>query len=175
MTSRYSGSSIFAQAINGLTSNYYYLSMGTDGKGLSLDNIIHPSDDVRKSAYYNYNFSSYMARNFTKMDLDGDGLISENDLTNYTSQMCTTGLTYNQLVQLCGQTGTSSLLETVLNNFNDVDKNGDGRITNSEICAYQIDKEADEVKEKYPKFDMKGMSIMYDTSSVQSTSSSEKS
>ena len=77
------------------------------------------------------------------------------------------GLTYNQLAQLCTQYGsTSSLYQTVLDNFNEIDANGDGRVTNAEIRGYGVEKEAEQVKEKYPKYDLKGMSIFHDTSSV---------
>ncbi len=164
MSQRLSGNALYAQAITGLRSSYYYLMQGVANKGLSLQDIISPSDEAKKSAYMNYSFSSYLANNFTKIDMDGDGMIGEEDLTNYTSQMCTTGLTYSQLAQLCSQGGTSSLLETVLNNFNEIDRNKDGRVTNAEISAYGIEQEADEVKNKYPKFDLNGMSIYYETS-----------
>lgn len=164
MSSRMSGNSLYAQAITGLRSSYYYLMQGVDGKGLTLQNIINPSNEAKTSAYMNYSFSSYMANNFTHMDMDGDGIISETDLTNYTSKMCTTGLTYSQLAQLCSQGGTNSLLETVLNNFNEIDANGDGRVTSAEISGFGVEKEAEEVRKKYPNYDLKGMSIYYDTS-----------
>ena len=168
MSLRYnSGNSLFTMAITGLRSHYYYLMQGVDGSGLSLENIINPSEDANNSMYMNYNFSAYMASNFSKMDMDGDGVLSENDLTKYTAQMCTMGLTYNQLAQLCTQYGsTSSLYQTVLDNFNEIDANGDGRVTNAEIRGYGVEKEAEQVKEKYPKYDLKGMSIFHDTSSV---------
>ena len=82
MSLRYnSGNSLFTMAITGLRSNYYYLMQGVDGNGLSLENIINPSDEAKNSLYMNYNFSSYMASNFTRMDMDGDGVLSEDDLT----------------------------------------------------------------------------------------------
>ena len=78
--------------------------------------------------------------------------------------MCTTGLTYSQLAQLCSQGGTNSLLETVLNNFTEIDANGDGRVTSAEISGYGVEKESEEVRKKYPNYDLKGMSIFHDTS-----------
>ena len=160
------GSSVFAGAINGIKQSYYLLG---NGSSITLDNIIHPNDEQKMYAYLNHNFSSYLANNFAKFDLDKDGKISETELNNYTSKIATNGLTYNELVQLCAQNGSSTLLETVLNNFNEVDANGDGRVTNAEIAGYNIDQQKDEIEEEYPKFDMNSMSVFYDTSASSHT------
>ena len=45
----------------------------------------------------------------------------------------------------------SSLLDTVLSNFTEIDTNHDGRITQSEINAYRVNQQIKDVKEKYPK------------------------
>ena len=110
-----------------------------------------------------------MASNFTNIDMDGDGVISQEDLTQYTNRLCTGGLTYNQLAQLCSQGTTNTLLETVLNNFSEIDANGDGKVTSAEISGYGIEKEAEEIREEYPKIDMDNITIFY-----KSTSSSSK-
>ena len=163
MTSRMTGNSIFASAINSIKSSYYYFLQ--DASGLTLDNLINPPKELKTNSYMNYNFSSYLTSNFSKFDLDGDGKISEKELNEYTTRMTTYGLTYNELVQLCAQNGSSSLLETVLNNFQDIDTNGDGRVTSGEISAYTIDQEKEEMEKEYPKVDPNHMSVFYDTSS----------
>ena len=174
MSTRLNGTSLFVQALNGLTSNYAYLMTGSDGKGLSLDNITNPSEDVDKTKL-NYAFTNYLSSNFGKIDKDGDGVISKEEFQNYTTSISNNGLTYQQLCELCYQSGTTStLLETVLNNFSEIDTNGDGRVTNEEIAAYGIDKEIEELKDKYPKHDIKGMSIFYSISSDE-TEETEKS
>jgi len=169
MATRLNGSSLFLQAISGLTQNYAYLMTGNTGKGLTLDNITNPSEDIDKTKL-NYAFTNYLSSNFGKIDKDGDGIISRDELQNYTTGMSRNGLTYEQLCELCySSNSSSSLLETVLNNFSEIDTNGDGRVTNEEIAAYGIDKEIEEIKDKYPKHTMQGVSIFYDTSSAYDT------
>ncbi len=163
--SRLSGNSLYAQAITGLRSSYYFLMQGIDGKGLTLKDILNPKDETKRYNYMNYSFSSYIANNFSSMDIDGDGVLSESDLTQYTSKITSQGLTYSQIAQLCSQGASNSLLETVLNNFNEIDANGDGRVTSAEISGYGIQEEAKEVKDKYPKIDPNKLSIFYSTSS----------
>lgn len=164
MANRLNGSSLFLQATSGLISHYAYLMTGSTNKGLSLDNITNPSEDVDKTKL-NYAFTNYLSTNFGKIDKDGDGIISQEELQNYTTNMSRNGLTYEQLCELCYNSGTTStLLETVLNNFSEIDANGDGRVTNEEIAAYGIDKEIEEMKDNFPKHTVKGMSIFYETS-----------
>ncbi len=161
------GSSIFASAVNSLKSSYYYLSQGTEG--LTMDNLLNPKVDSKYCSYNNYRFSSYLMNNFSKLDTNADGIISNDEVEMYSNKITTSGLTYNELAELYSQGNASSLLETVLENFYDVDANGDGKITSSEIAAYQIDKDREEVEEKYPKIDPNKMSVFYDTTSSTTT------
>ena len=100
MANRLNGSSLFLQAINGLVGNYAQLMTGVSGKGLSLENITNPSEDVDKKQL-NYTFVNYLTNNFGKIDKDGDGIISKDELQNYTTSMSRNGLTYEQLCELC--------------------------------------------------------------------------
>lgn len=169
------GSSLFSGAISGLNANYLLLLNGQ--KSLSLENILNPSDDAIKYTV-NQSFRSYLMNNFNNIDMDGDGKITTADMTNYTAKLNTQGMTFNELTQLCATGGTSmsSLLDTVLSNFNEIDTNHDGRITQSEINAYRIDQEIKDVKEKYPKIDPDRMSMFHETtkSSNDSTDKSNK-
>ena len=164
------GSSLFTGAISGLNSNYLLMLNG--GTGLTLDNLLNlSSENVNYSV--NQSFRSYMMTNFNQIDIDGDGTISQEDLTGYTTKLQTQGMTYSELSQLCSSGGTmSSLLDTVLSNFNEIDTNHDGRVTQSEINAYRINEEIKEVKEKYPKIDPTKMSMFYETDTSNDTTSS---
>ena len=163
------GSSLFAGAISGLNSNYLLLLNGQ--KGLSLNDILNPSDTNIKYTV-NQSFRSYLMTNFNSIDMDGDGKITTKDMTNYTAKLNTQGMTYNELTQLCANGGASmsSLLDTVLSNFTEIDTNHDGRITQGEINAYRINQEIKDVKDKYPRIDPDKMSMFYETTSKTDTS-----
>lgn len=165
------GSSIFAGAVNGIKQSYYLLG---SGQSLSLQNIVNPDKEQRLYSYLNQNFSSYLANNFAKFDTDSNGVISEEELTNYTNKIQTTGLTYNEMVQLCSQNGSNSLLETVLNNFSEIDANGDGRVTNAEITGYNIEKQKEEMEEEHPRYDMSSISIFYTPTPTSDTKKTSK-
>lgn len=156
------GSSLFTGAISGLNSNYLLLLNGQTG--LTLDKILHPDDDNVKYTV-NQTFRSYMMTNFNQMDVDGDGKITTKDVDKYVSRLKSQGMTYQELSQLCGNSpGTmSSLLDTVLSNFNEIDMNHDGRVTQGEINAYRINDEIKEMKVEYPKIDPTKMSLFYDS------------
>lgn len=156
------GNSLFTGAISGLQSNYLLLLNGS--KSLTLDNILHPQSDAVKYSV-NQSFRGYLMTNFNNIDMDGDGKISANDMTNYTSKLKTQGMTYNELTQLCanGSGSISSLLDTVLSNFNEIDTNHDGRITQGEINAYRISQEKKDIKDEFPQIDPTNMSMFYET------------
>ncbi len=166
------GNSIFTGAISSLNSNYLIL---LDGKnGLTLDKILNPSSDAVKYSV-NQSFRSYLMTNFNSIDMDGDGKISKKDMTNYTTRLKNQGMTYAELSQLASNgSGTmSTLLDTVLSNFNEIDSNHDGRVTQGEINAYRINKEAKDVKQQYPKIDPTKMSMFVETNTDNKTSSTD--
>ncbi|MBQ7287343.1 MAG: hypothetical protein IJW73_06245 [Candidatus Gastranaerophilales bacterium] len=168
------GSSLFTSAISGLNTNYLLMLNGADG--LTLDNILNPENDTIRYTV-NQTFRSYMMNNFNQIDMDGDGKIGTTDVNNYVTKLKTQGMTYNELTQLCANGGStmSSLLDTVLSNFTQIDTNHDGRITQSEINAYRINEQIKDVKEKYPKINPTQMSMFYESKvdNVDSTSSKE--
>ena len=165
------GNSIFTGAISGLNSNYLILLDGQ--KGLTLDNILNPSSDSVKYSV-NQSFRSYLMTNFNSIDMDGDGKITTKDMTNYTAKLKNQGMTYAELSQLCssGSGQMSTLLDTVLSNFNEIDANHDGRVTQGEINAYRISNETKEVKEKYPQIDPTKMSMFVETNTDNTKTSS---
>ncbi len=168
------GSSLFTGALTGLQSSYFLLANGA--KSLSMEDILNPGNDTVKYTV-NQSFRSYLMTNFNQIDMDGDGKISTADLQNYSAKLRTQGMTFTELSQLCANGGSSmsSLLDTVLSNFNEIDINHDGRVTQNEINAYRVTQEMKDVKEKYPKIDPEKMSMFYEpkTSSVDSTNSKE--
>lgn len=167
------GNSIFTGAISGLNSNYLLMLNGKEG--LSLNDILHPESETVKYTV-NQTFRSYMMTNFNQIDMDGDGKITTNDITNYSAKLNTQGMTYNELTQLCsnGMVGSSSLLDTVLSNFNKIDTNHDGRITQGEINAYRINEQIKDVKEEYPRINPTKMSMFHETENTNSTKSTDK-
>ena len=167
------GNSIFTGAISGLNSNFLILLDGS--KGLTLDKILNPSSDSVKYSV-NQSFRSYLMSNFNNIDIDGDGKITKKDMTNYTARLQNQGMTYQELSQLANNNGgMSSLLDTVLSNFTEIDANHDGRVTQGEINAYRISKEKQEIKDQYPKIDPTKMSMFVETNSDNKKSSVDKS
>ena len=167
------GSSLFTGAISGLNANYLLMLNGADG--LTLDNILNPSNDTIRYTV-NQTFRSYMMTNFNQIDMDGDGKIGINDVNNYVTKLKTQGMTYNELTQLCANGGStmSSLLDTVLSNFNKIDTNHDGRVTQAEINAYRINEQIKDVIEKYPRINPTQMSMFYESRIQDTDSTSDK-
>ena len=65
---------------------------------------------------------------------------------------------------------SSSLLDTVVSHFNEIDKNKDGKVTNEEIQAYGVDSSVAKLRKNDRTQMLKSMSTFYDTS-VSSDSS----
>ena len=165
------GSSLFTSAISGINSNFLLLLNGN--KSLSLKDILNPKDDAVKYTV-NQTFRSYLMTNFNQIDTDGDGKITSKDIDKYVTKIQTQGMTYAELSQLSstGTSSMSSLLDTVLSNFDTIDANHDGRVTQSEINAYRINKEIKQVKEDYPTIDPTRMSLFYESQAAEKTSKS---
>ena len=87
----------------------------------------------------NQSFASYLQTNFNAIDKDGDGIIGSDEITNYTNTLTTQGLTRTQLTQLAasGASGLSSdTINNILEHFDEMDTNHDGKVTSAEIAAY---------------------------------------
>jgi len=167
------GSSLFTSAISGLNSNYLLMLNGASG--LTLENILNPECDAVKYTV-NQTFRSYMMTNFNQIDMDGDGKITTNDVNSYVTKLKTQGMTYQELSQLCSTNGTSmsSLLDTVLSNFSEIDKNRDGRITQAEINEYRINEQIKDVKAEHSKVNPSKMSVFYDADVDTETTTSKE-
>ena len=81
-------------------------------------------------------------------------------MTNMTNTLSKTGLTKAELTQLyaSGASGISdSKMTEILEHFDEIDSNGDGKITDAEISAFTVDSAK---QEKMDEFRMKSASNM---------------
>ncbi len=171
MSGRLNGTGLFTQLVSGLNNSYAFAlrNADSDAEGITLDNILSSFKSTTGISPLmngiNSSFTSYLSTNFNGMDKNGDGVISSEELSNFTNQLYTQGLTQEQLALLCSYGNASSTLQEVLDNFNEIDKNHDGRVTQAEISTYGIDEEVRDKKSEYMKNSAAKMSIFYSSSS----------
>ena len=165
------GTSLFTAMNSGLTNTYSILS-SQFSDGITLTNLANKdSTTALTSNGLNTNFKSYLQSNFNSIDKDHNGKISSNELQDLTTSLSRNGMTIEQLYQLGSSTGmSSSLLDTVVSHFNEIDKNKDGKVTNEEIQAYGVDSSVAKLRKNDRTQMLKSMSTFYDTS-VSSDSS----
>lgn len=168
-----SGSSILTGIYAGLTNTYSYLASQYPN-GVTLENIAKAQTDTSKSYYLNNTFASYLQSNFTKIDKDGDGIISSQEMSNLTNQMSFQGLTREELTQLyaSGASGLSTdTINNILEHFDDMDTNHDGRITSAEISAYSVNCARLEKEDEFNNKFATDMSVFYGSDSSSSSDS----
>lgn len=172
MSKRLDGTSMFTGISSGLTNAFAQLNSQYND-GVTLDNLnkaLTNSNYIANSGI-NTTFASYMTNNFNAIDSDSDGKISANEIQNLMSQMATQGLTREQIISLAGSSGLStSLQETVLNHFDQIDKNKDGKITNQEIQAYGVESDLEKQKTADRNRIVSNMSMYYDIDNVSDSS-----
>ena len=163
MGKRLDGTSMFSGINAGFTNAFSQLS-SQYSDGLTLENLSKALTNTNiTNTTYGTTFASYMTNNFNAIDTDKDGKISATEIQDLMSQMATQGLTREQIMALAGSSGLTSLQETVLSHFDDIDKNHDGKVTNSEIQSYGV--ESDREKQKIADRNrlVNNMSMFYDT------------
>ena len=172
MSKRLDGTSMFTGIHSGLTNAFAQLN-GQYSDGVTLENLnkaLTNSNLINNSAY-NATFASYMTNNFNAIDSDGNGQISASEIQNIMSQMATQGLTREQIIALAGSSGMStSLQETVLNHFDQIDKNKDDKVTNQEIQAYGVESDLEKQKTADRNRIVSSMSMFYDVGTVDDSS-----
>lgn len=162
-----SGSSLLSGIYAGLTNTYSYLASQYPN-GLTLDNITEARTDTKKTQYINNTFASYLQTNFATIDKDGDGIITSEEMSNLTNRMSTQGLTKEELTQMyaSGASGLSTdTINNILEHFDDMDTNHDGRITSAEISAYSVNSARMEKEDEFNNRFATDMSVFYGSES----------
>lgn len=167
------GSSLLAGIYSGLTNTYSYLAAQYPNE-VTKENIAKAQGDSTKAAYLNNTFASYLQSNFSTIDKDGDGIISSEEMSNLTNRMSVQGLTKEELTQLyaSGASGISTeTINNILEHFDDMDTNHDGRITSEEISAFSVNSARLEKEDEFNNKFASDMSVFYgsDSSSTGDT------
>ena len=158
----YSGKGLFTQATSALSSTFTALAESNSGS-VTMQQLkkAMTTNNTNNTTSINTSFISYLTTNFASIDQNGDGKIDEKDMNNYLSNMGRKGMTYEEIATLCAQNGSNSLVNTVLTYFDEIDKNGDGRVTNEEITAFSMEEERDRLTDEFGKFKPSSMSVFY--------------
>ena len=168
---KYNSNQLFLNAKFGLQRVYESLAKNNIN-GLSLEDFKNEND----ISINDVSFAELLKTNFNNADTDKNQVISSQEINTLLSSIDKKGLTYDQLKALTGQAGIStgdskSLLVTVLENFNKIDKNKDGRVSEAEINSYQFNKEIEDKKKEFYEIKTSNISVFYadDTTTVDST------
>ncbi len=163
MAKRLDGTSMFTGINSGLTNAFTLLS-GQYTDGLSVENLTKALSNTNVTNTVNgATFSSYMLNNFNSIDTDKDGIISAAEIQDLMGRMATQGLTREQIMALASSSGLgNSLQETVLNHFDQIDANKDGKVTNQEIQAYGVNSQVEKQKIADRDRIISNMSMFYD-------------
>ena len=165
------GSSLLTSIYSGLTNTYSYLAQ-LNPKGVTQDSINSARSDAKNSMNLNPSFASYLQSNFKSIDKDGDGIIGSDEIQDYTNNLSSKGLTRNELSQLAATGGISTdTLNNLLEHFDDIDTNHDGKITSSEISSYQYSSKKQEKIDEYNYQKATNMSTFYGSESSADVSS----
>ena len=136
-----SNNNILAGIYAGLNNTYAQLA-AQNPDGLTLEELNEArANSYKNGTYLNQSFASYLQTNFGNIDKNGDGTITSDEINNLTNMMSKQGLTRDELTQLYAS-GASGLSEDTMNkileHFDEMDTNHDGRVTSAEISAYDI-------------------------------------
>lgn len=161
---------LLAGVYAGLTNTYSYLASQYPN-GLTLENLTEARTNSSNLGVLNQTFASYLQNNFSAIDDDGDGTITAEEMNNLSNRISTQGLTRAELTQLyaSGASGISeSTMSKILEHFDEMDTNHDGRITSVEISAYDINCARMEVEDEFNNRRATDMSVFYGDSSSSS-------
>ncbi len=154
----------------GLTNTYSYLASQYPN-GLTLENLTEARTKTTNLGVLNQSFASYLQNNFASIDNDGDGIITADEMNSLSTRISTQGLTKAELTQLyaSGASGLSdSTMTKILEHFDEMDTNHDGRITSAEISAYDVNCARMEVEDEFNNKRATDMSVFYGDSSSSS-------
>ena len=158
---------ILSGIYSGLSSTYSLLASQYPN-GLTLENISEARTKTSNTNVLNQSFASYLQTNFSSIDKNGDGIITSEEMNNLSNTLSTQGLTKEELTQLyaSGSSGLSEATMTkILEHFDEMDTNHDGRITSAEISAYGVNCARMEVEDDFNNRKATDMSVFYGDSS----------
>lgn len=167
--------SILSGISNGLSSTYSILANAAGTNGLTLDSLLSTRNNPQYANTINQSFANYIQSNFSTMDKNKDGILSAAELSNMTNSINSTGVTQAQLAQMGASLGYSNeQVSEIMAHFSDIDTNGDGKVSVSEINAYNLTSARDKKEIEFKQKMAADMSIMYadDSSSKVDASSS---
>ena len=159
---------ILSGIYSGLSSTYSLLASQYPN-GLTLENISEARTKTSNTNVLNQSFASYLQTNFSSIDKNGDGIITSEEMNNLSNTLSTQGLTKEELTQLyaSGSSGLSdSTMTKILEHFDEMDTNHDGRITSAEISAYDVNCARMEVEDDLNNRKATDMSVFYGDSSA---------
>ena len=159
---------ILSGIYSGLSSTYSLLASQYPN-GLTLENISEARTKTSNTNVLNQSFASYLQTNFSSIDKNGDGIITSEEMNNLSNTLSTQGLTKEELTQLyaSGSSGVSdSTMTKILEHFDEMDTNHDGRITSAEISAYDVNCARMEVEDDFNNRKATDMSVFYGDSSA---------
>lgn len=131
------GNSLISSLNSGLSNTYSYLASLYPKDGVTLKNITEARNDQTNYLTLNQSFATYLQNNFNTFDKDGDGKISADEMNKFSQTLSTAGVSKDELTQLAASGAYSqSTVAKILENFDEIDTNHDGRVTAGEIAAY---------------------------------------
>jgi Ca2+-binding EF-hand superfamily protein len=164
--------SLFSGITSGLSSTYSILATASSGS-VTATSIASAMSSSTYASSLSSGFASYILSNFTTLDKDGNGVLSASELSSLTNTINVSGLTSSQLSSLGTASGLSDeTLEQVLEHFTDIDTNGDGKVTSSEIQAYKLTSAMDQKKTEFANRAASDQSIFYGDENISSNDSS---
>lgn len=149
-----SGSSIITSISSNLSNTYSYLASLYPEDGVTYKNITAAKNDNTNYLTLNQSFATYLQNNFANLDKDGDGVISADEMNNLTNTISNSGVSRTELTQLAMSGAYSAdMINKILENFDEMDTNHDGRVTSAEISSftYSCNKQEKLDEENYKK------------------------
>lgn len=132
-----SGSSIITSISANLSNTYSYLASLYPEDGVTYKNITAAKNDNTNYLTLNQPFATYLQNNFANLDKDGDGVISADEMNTLTNTISTSGVSRAELTQLATSGAYSAdMVNKILEHFDDMDTNHDGRVTSAEISSF---------------------------------------
>ena len=166
------GSGLTASAVSGLTNAFSIIAARTSTGKIKLSDLTATDAATLQALGYNTTFLSYLTNNFSTMDKNHDGELSANELSTITSTMQNQGLTAAELSSLCADGVNSSLYQTVLDYFDKIDTNNDGRVSQEEISAFSFKSKRQKMDTQFNGFKKSSTSLYYSDENADDTPSS---